>query len=102
MIIYNVTVNVDDPVHEEWLDWMQRVHIPEVMQTGMFMDYSFSKLITRQHDESGTTYVIQYLAENMEMYDRYVAEFAPALQQKTLSKYGERVIAFRTLMERIG
>ena len=37
-IIYNVTVNIDDSVHDEWLEWMQTQHIPDVMSTGYFLE----------------------------------------------------------------
>ncbi|MGQ3086877.1 DUF4286 family protein, partial [Flavobacterium sp.] len=30
MIIYNVTINIDDSVHDKWLTWMMEKHIPEV------------------------------------------------------------------------
>jgi len=36
MIIYNVTVSVDNEVHEMWLAWMRNTHLPEVMATGYF------------------------------------------------------------------
>jgi hexokinase len=102
MIIYNVTVNVDDLIADEWEVWMKTTHVPEVMKTGMFVSFTFSKLLTRQDDETGTTYVIQYTAQNMQAYERYVSEFAPALQQQTREKFGDKFIAFRTLMQRIG
>ncbi len=38
MIIYNVTVKIDNDVVAEWLNWMQTVHIPDVMQTGYFTE----------------------------------------------------------------
>lgn len=101
MIIYNVTINVEDEIQHDWLDWMKETHIPEVMQTGMFVDFSFSKLLSRQEDETGTTYVIQYLAPTMDHYEKYITEFAPSLQQKVIQKYGNKFIAFRTLMERV-
>lgn len=101
MIIYNVTINVEDDIQNEWLEWMKETHIPEVLATGMFADYSFSKLLSRQEDETGTTYVIQYLAPTMKHYEKYIAEFAPSLQQKTIARYGNKFIAFRTLMERV-
>lgn len=101
MIIYNVTINIEDEIHEEWLSWMKETHIPEVMRTGMFVDHSFSRLLSRQEDETGTTYVIQYLANDMAHYDRYINEFATALQNKTLQKFGSKFIAFRTLMEKV-
>ena len=37
MYIYNVTVNVSDDVHIEWLKWMKETHIPDVMKTGCFI-----------------------------------------------------------------
>ena len=38
MIIYNVTCHMDLALAEEWLRWMQEIHIPEVMATGCFLD----------------------------------------------------------------
>ena len=101
MIIYNVTINVEDDIHNDWVVWMKDVHIPEVLATKMFVDYSFSKLLSRQDDETGTTYVIQYLATTMEHYEKYIDEFASELRDKTVAKFGSRFIAFRTLMERV-
>lgn len=102
MIIYNVTVNVEDAIADEWEVWMKTIHIPDVMRTGMFLSFTFSKLLTRQPDETGLTYVIQYTAPNMQAYERYVSEFAPTLQQHTRDKFGDKFIAFRTLMQKIG
>ena len=96
MIIYNVTVNVEDSIHAEWFKWSREIHIPEVMRTGMFTDYRFFKVIG---NDTGTTYSIQYLCESMENYDRYISEFAPALRAAVIEKYGDKVIAFRTLLE---
>ncbi|MFY8191068.1 MAG: DUF4286 family protein, partial [Bacteroidia bacterium] len=59
MIIYNVTINVEDSIHQEWLAWMQEKHLAEVMATGMFSSYKMLKLLSRQEDETGTTYAIQ-------------------------------------------
>ena len=27
MIIYNVTINIDHSVHEDWLEWMKNEHV---------------------------------------------------------------------------
>ena len=40
MIIYNVTVNVDEDVLSQWFKWMSEKHIPEVMKTGLFKELS--------------------------------------------------------------
>lgn len=101
MIIYNVTINIEDDAHDEWLEWMRTVHIPDVMRTGLFLDFNFSKLLSRQDDETGRTYVIQYLSESMEHYEKYQTEFAPTLQAETQRMFGGKFVAFRTLMEKV-
>lgn len=36
MYIYNVTINIDSDIQQEWLHWMQTEHIPEMLATGSF------------------------------------------------------------------
>ncbi len=100
MIIYNVTVNVDTDVSGEWLQWMKEVHIPEVMQCGIFTDHRMVRVLT-DDDEGGITFAIQYTCADMDAYNNYRDNFAPALQQKTQAKYGEKLMAFRTLLQTI-
>jgi hypothetical protein len=101
MIIYSVTLNIEDNVHDEWLVWMQKEHIPEVMATGLMHGYRMMRILTRQPDETGVTYNIQYSLASLEDYDRYQHEFAPALQQKTALKFAGKFVAWRTLLEEI-
>jgi hypothetical protein len=99
-IIYNVTVNVDDDIHQEWLTWMREVHIPEVMATGLFLSNRMLRVVTQLGEEdSGTTYAIQYTLKEIKDFLTYSDNYAPALRQKTLDKYGNKAIAFRTLLE---
>lgn len=101
MIIYNVTINVDESIHNEWLLWMKQEHLPEVMATGMFQSYKILRLLSRQEDETGHTYAIQYSCQNLQDYDKYQQEFAPGLQAKTKAKFDGKFAAFRTLLEEI-
>jgi hypothetical protein len=36
MIVYNVTINLDHDIHDEWVKWMKEKHLHDVMATGMF------------------------------------------------------------------
>lgn len=97
MIIYNVTVNIDDNVHGEWLNWMRGEHIPEVMATGYFLEHRFAKVLVEE--QQGTTYSIQYLAKNMHDLEEYQRDHAQRLQEKHSKKYEGKFVAFRTLLE---
>ena len=37
MILYNVTIKVDHDIHDEWMEWMKQTHIPQVLETGLFI-----------------------------------------------------------------
>ncbi|MDQ3192863.1 MAG: DUF4286 family protein [Bacteroidota bacterium] len=97
MIIYNITVNIENDVREEWLTWMKNVHIPDVMKTGLFIENRILKVLVQE--ESGTTYSIQYTCEKMEDLEKYQQEYAPRLQKEHTDKYKGKFVAFRTLLE---
>ncbi len=45
MFIYNVTINISDDVHHNWLKWMKEIHMPEVMRSGCFVDNQILKVL---------------------------------------------------------
>jgi|SaaInl59LU_5_DNA_1037362.scaffolds.fasta_scaffold21998_2 hypothetical protein len=97
MILYNVTVSIDESIESEWLTWMKDIHIPEVMETGCFKENKICRILAEE--EGGKAYSIQYFAPDMETYIRYQTEFAPELQKSHSTKYAGRFAAFRTLLE---
>ena len=98
MIIYNVTVNIEESVQQEWLKWMNETHIAEVLNTGMFTAAKMSKILVEEQ-MGGVTYSIQYTCESQEKLDVYNLDFAPALLTKHNNKFQGKFVAFRTLME---
>ena len=98
MIIYNVTTKVDTRIAEAWLLWMQQEHIPEVMATACFVDYKVVRLLDTD-DSEGPTYAVQYIANDRATYQKYIDEFAHELRRKSMERWGNGFISFRTLME---
>jgi hypothetical protein len=98
MIIYNVTINIDNSVAEEWLAWMKSTHIPEVMATGYFLSNQIARLLLEE-DNGGTTYAVQYTCNSLEDLEEYQRDHAPELQAKVLKRYPEKFVAFRSLLE---
>ncbi|MFN0030560.1 MAG: DUF4286 family protein [Flavobacteriales bacterium] len=96
-VLYNVTCSVDPQIHEEWLDWMKFVHVPEVMATGFFTENKICRI--HEYEENGVTYAIQYVCKSKRDLDQYHKEKAPALQQAHTDRYGNKVSAFRTVLE---
>lgn len=97
MFIYNVTVNLSDDIHTEWLSWMKNIHIPDVMKTGCFIDNKLVKVLYVQ--DEGHTYSIQYTFLDMEDIENYNKNFAPKLQAEHAQKFKDKYAAFRTLLQ---
>lgn len=98
MLVYNVTIKVAEQVAHDWLNWLQNEHIPEVMATGCFSKAGVFRLL-EDAGEEGVTYVVQYFAGSRELYDRYMENHAGILRKKSFEKWGDKFIAFRSLMQ---
>ena len=97
MIVYNVTVKVNTDVHDEWLNWMKLIHIPDVLNTGYFDDHRMMRILA-DDETDGITYAIQYHAKDMQAYFDYQANEAPRLQKEIESLFKDKYVAFRTIM----
>lgn len=98
MIIYNVTVKVEEAIAEDWLQWLLKDHIPDVMSTGCFSSHKVVRLLEID-DSEGPTYAIQYNADSLERYTQYIEMYAPFMRQKSIDKWGQRFMAFRSTMQ---
>ena len=100
MVLYNVTVNIESVVEDEWLHWIKSIHIPKVMATGMFVESKIFKLLHDEGDGSAT-YSVQFFAASVKQVNEYLETYAPALVQAHMERYKNKHVAFRTLMEEV-
>ena len=100
MIIYNVTINIHESVHNQWMIWMQEKHIKDVLSTGKFTSAKMVKVLIEE-EMGGTTYSIQYTTDSKETLEKYYQEDAPRLREEGLRLFGDKMLAFRTELELI-
>jgi len=98
MIIYNVTINIDESVHDQWLSWMMEKHIPAMMETGKFFKAKMVKVLVVE-EMGGATYSVQYFAENKDRLEQYYKEDAPQMREEGQRLFGDKMLAFRTELE---
>jgi hypothetical protein len=98
MLIYNVTIKVENSIAEKWLAWIKNEHIPDVINTGCFTHAVIFRLLELD-DSEGPTYAIQYHAASDAHYKQYIEKFADEMRKKGTDKWGNQFIAFRTIMQ---
>ena len=94
MYIYNVTINIEKSVKQDWLRWMQEKHIPEMLATGKFSEAKLSQVMVEE--DQGITYSVQYTTDSKETLEKYYRENAEKLRQEGLTLFKEKFVAFRT------
>ena len=99
MIIYRVEITIEPGIEAEWVEWMQRVHVPDVLRTGCFTECPIYKVL----DPTGTEpiYVMQYHCRSLADYHRYRDEFAAGLQKEHSERFAGRFRGSRQVMEEI-
>lgn len=98
MVIYSVTVSIDEEAKLPWLEYMQHKHIPDVLATGCFTGYRFTRVIGTS-EERENSFNIQYFANSMKDMHKYQAHFAQGLQREHNERFGNRTVGFRTILE---
>jgi hypothetical protein len=98
MIIYNVTIKVHESIKTEWLQWLKDEHIPDLIKTGCFTHAVILRLMEVDETE-GPTYAVQYHAESKGLYNNYIENHAGEMRQKSFEKWGDKFIAFRSVMQ---
>ncbi|AVR44561.1 DUF4286 domain-containing protein [Christiangramia fulva] len=97
MYIYNVTINVQEDIHDDWVKWMKEEHIPDMLDTGKFSKALMTRVMVKE-PMGGITYSIQYTTESKEKLERYYAENAEELRGKSKPFEG-KFVSFRTELE---
>ncbi|WP_084273418.1 DUF4286 family protein [Maribacter antarcticus] len=98
MYIYNVTTNIEESVQKKWVQWMKEKHIPDVLNTGKFINAKMSKVLVEE-DMGGVTYSVQFSAATKALLEKYYQEDAPRLRKEANNLFAGKFVAFRTEMK---
>ena len=98
MIIYNITINIHESVHDQWFRWMQDKHIDDMLATGKFTSARMVKVLVEE-EMGGTTYSVQFTTPDVGTLNQYYNEDAPKLRAESQRLFGDKMLAFRTELE---
>ena len=101
MIQYNQTVNLEESVEADWLQWMKEQQIPDMLATGMFVQARMYRLLDIEESAGTATYAVQLVTETREHLDIYQMKYEQALDKAHEKRYGNKAISFRTMMKEV-
>ncbi|QJD95651.1 DUF4286 family protein [Mucilaginibacter robiniae] len=99
MIIYNETFVIDDTIEQEWLQWIQKEHIPAVLATGLFDNHQILAVLDSPNE--GATYCIQYMTDDINKYHQFSSTHVHRLHTLHNQQFENRFVLFNSLMKTI-
>ncbi|MEL1240645.1 DUF4286 family protein [Flavobacterium flavipallidum] len=100
MIIYNVTTNIHESVHDQWMIWMQHKHIPEMLATGKFTNAKLVRVLVEE-EMGGVTYSAQFTTDSLDTLNKFYQEEDRIFQQEGLKLFGDKMLTFKTELQLI-
>jgi hypothetical protein len=100
MIIFNTTFLVEDDICDEYTRFMREFYIIEAMNSGFLQEPRFAR-IHAQHEESGTSYSLQFKVKNVDTLNHWYATDGEVLQKELTRRFGDKALGFVTLLEEI-
>ncbi|MDU1903287.1 MAG: DUF4286 family protein [Dysgonomonas sp.] len=100
MLIFNTTLHIEDSIHNECLEYLIQVYIPQSLSGNLLEQPSLAR-IERQHEESGISYAMQFKTHDIDSLNKWADEIGEYLQQQLVEKFGNKVTGFATLLEEI-
>ena len=98
MFIYNITTNIETAVHEDWLQWMQKTHIPDILATGRFLSAKICRVLVDE-ELGGVTYSVQYSVKDKETLTAYHENEGISLLKEATQKFGQQAVSFSTELQ---
>ena len=100
MYIYNVTVNIEESVHDKWLKWMKEKHIPDMLGTGKFSSAKMCQVMVKE-ETGGITYSVQYTTDGIITLQEFYDQDAPRLRSEEMAIFKDKLLSFRTELKLI-
>ncbi|EKF55095.1 hypothetical protein I215_08697 [Galbibacter marinus] len=98
MYIYNVTVNVDEAIHQQWLKWMKETYIPKMLQTNLFTNARILRVLVDE-EMGGMTFSVQYYAKDKTSLERYYLDFDQDFRAKEKQHFSDNIVSFTTELQ---
>jgi len=100
MLLFNVTVIIEEGSATDWLQWVQESHIPQLMDKECFVSHRLLKIVDSPNE--GLSYCIQFIAEDEARHQTFLDLHEQLFIAEMYNRYPNKLVTFSTLMEFVG
>jgi hypothetical protein len=97
MILYNITVIIDDAIESDWLNWINNTFVPEALSSNLLVSNRILRVLDSPNE--GKTYCLQFIADSVQDYQLFQTNHAAALLEAHAQQFKNQSVFFSTTME---
>ncbi|WP_207533861.1 DUF4286 family protein [Desertivirga arenae] len=97
MVLFNITVIIDDSINDEWISWIKEIFIPEAMSSNLIASNRLLKVLDSPNE--GVTYCLQFILDDIGSYQSFQQNQFALLMDKQALHFTNKFVSFSTLME---
>jgi hypothetical protein len=97
MILYNITVIIDEGIEGEWLNWINQTFIPNAMSTNLLASSRLLKVLDSPNE--GVTYCLQFITDNIGNYNDFKNLHAAEILDAHALEFKNKSVFFSSVME---
>jgi hypothetical protein len=97
MILYNVTLILENEIQNDCLCWLQKMQIPKAMDTGYFISNRLLKVLDSPNE--GLTYCIQFVSESVQKLNEFKQKHGGILESDIPQEFNNKLVIFPSIME---
>jgi quinol monooxygenase YgiN len=97
MIVYEVTLHVDEAVAEAYRGWLQE-HVAAMLALPGFVDARTFDVLQPALPDGRVGFCVHYRLRDQAALDAYLAEHAPAMREAGRQRFGDAFTASRRVL----
>lgn len=100
MVLYNITFNVELGVFADFKEFLTENHLPTLSNNSGIIEHKLFKLLNVDESEA-MTITLQYFLQDLGTYNQHIAVIDTKLKKEIYEQYGEKVLYFCSVLEKI-
>ena len=99
MIIYSITTAMEASIEEKWVKFMQETQIPSIMNTGLFLDFRFVRIIPSKGVD--LSYNLQLRCKGYAELNRFRSENELKMESLIKQKFEGKYATFQSVLDQV-
>ncbi len=97
MILYNITVIIEEGIENDWLKWINQSFVPDALSSNLLVSSRLLRVMDSPNE--GVTYCLQFIADNIQNYNEFKNLHAAKILDAHALEFQNKSVFFSSVME---